>query len=87
MPTPEYVTGLREKIGTDLLWMPGASAYVLRDGPNGPQVLLVRRSDNAGWTPITGICDPGEEPPGVLRFQCQTALMLSRDPRDPFPAK
>lgn len=62
MPTPEYVTGLREKIGTDLLWMPGASAYILRDGPHGTQVLLVRRSDNGRWTPITGVCDPGEEP-------------------------
>lgn len=62
MPTPEYVTGLREKIGTDLLWMPGASAYILRDGARGPQLLLVRRSDNARWTPVTGVCDPGEEP-------------------------
>lgn len=62
MPIPEYVAGLREKIGTDLLWMPGASAYILRDGARGPQVLLVRRTDNGRWTPVTGICDPGEEP-------------------------
>lgn len=62
MPTPEYVVALRAKIGTDLLWMPGASAYILRDAASGPQVLLVRRSDNARWTPVTGVCDPGEEP-------------------------
>ncbi|WP_018157041.1 NUDIX hydrolase [Demetria terragena] len=62
MPIPEHVLALREKVGTDLLWLPGASAYVLREGSRGPQVLLVRRSDNGRWTPITGICDPGEEP-------------------------
>lgn len=62
MPIPEYVADLRAKIGTDLLWMPGASAYILRNGSDGPQVLLVRRSDNGRWTPVTGICDPGEEP-------------------------
>ncbi|MDO5684869.1 MAG: NUDIX domain-containing protein [Bifidobacterium sp.] len=26
------------------------------------EVLLVQRSDNGQWTPITGIVDPGEEP-------------------------
>lgn len=62
MPIPEHVSALREKIGTDLLWLPGSSAYVLRAGPRGTEVLLVRRSDNGRWTPITGICDPGEEP-------------------------
>lgn len=62
MPIPEYVAALREKVGTDLLWMPGASAYVLREHDGRTQVLLVRRSDNGRWTPITGICDPGEEP-------------------------
>ncbi|WP_446664771.1 NUDIX hydrolase [Flexivirga sp. B27] len=62
MSTPPYVAALREKIGTDLLWMPGASAYILREGEHGTQVLLVRRADNARWTPVTGICDPGEEP-------------------------
>jgi 8-oxo-dGTP pyrophosphatase MutT (NUDIX family) len=25
-------------------------------------VLLVRRSDNGAWAPVTGIVDPGEEP-------------------------
>lgn len=60
MPIPEYVADLRQKIGTDLIWLPGASAYVLDTA--GDRVLLVRRADNGRWTPITGICDPGEEP-------------------------
>lgn len=67
MPIPEHVLALRDKVGTDLLWLPGSSAYVLRDGERGPEVLLVRRSDNGRWTPITGICDPGEEPDVTAR--------------------
>ena len=57
-PTPEFVLALREKVGNDLLWMPGVTAVVRR----GDELLLVRRRDNGEWTPITGIVDPGEEP-------------------------
>lgn len=59
MPTPDFITNLRTKIGTDLLWLSGATAVIQRD--NG-DILLVRRSDNGRWTPITGIVDPGENP-------------------------
>lgn len=73
MPIPEFVLALREKIGHDPLWLPGSSAIVLRrirdpespiDGasPKELEVLLVRRSDNGNWAPITGIVDPGEHP-------------------------
>jgi ADP-ribose pyrophosphatase YjhB (NUDIX family) len=58
VPTPDYVLTLREKIGHDLLWMPGVTAVIRR----GEEVLLVKRSDNGAWTPVTGIVDPGEEP-------------------------
>ena len=62
MSIPPYVLALRERVGNDLLWMPGATAGVLReDGPR-PLLLLVRRSDTGEWTPVTGIVDPGEEP-------------------------
>ncbi len=58
-PVPEFVLALREKVGGDHpLWLPGVTAVVRR----GDQVLLVRRSDNGQWTPVTGIVDPGEEP-------------------------
>lgn len=30
--------------------------------PDSVEVLVVRRADNAQWTPVTGIVDPGEEP-------------------------
>lgn len=58
MPTPDFIVRLRRKIGHDPLWLPGATAVVL----NGDEVLLVRRSDNGTWTPVTGIVDPGEHP-------------------------
>jgi 8-oxo-dGTP pyrophosphatase MutT (NUDIX family) len=55
---PDFIVRLREKVGRDLLWLPGVTAVVL----DGDHVLLVRRSDNAQWTPVTGIVDPGEHP-------------------------
>jgi 8-oxo-dGTP pyrophosphatase MutT (NUDIX family) len=58
MATPDFVLVLREKIGHEPLWLSGVTAVVSRD----ESVLLVRRSDNGAWTPVTGIIDPGEEP-------------------------
>ncbi|WP_454051526.1 NUDIX hydrolase [Cellulomonas sp. Marseille-Q8402] len=62
MPTPDFVLDLREKIGHELLWLSGVSAVVVRPGPDGEEVLLVKRADDGAWTPVTGIIDPGEEP-------------------------
>ena len=68
MPTPQFILDIREKIGHDLLFMPGVTAVVLRipedQPPAGrvPEVLMVKRADNGKWTPVTGICEPGEEP-------------------------
>lgn len=66
MPIPEFIVETRKKIGTDLMWIPSVAAVVLRESTDGsiwavPEVLLVKRSDNGKWTPVTGICDPGEE--------------------------
>jgi len=62
MPVPPFVLALRERIGHDMLWLPGVTAVVLReDGPR-PRLLLVRRADTGEWAPVTGIVDPGEEP-------------------------
>ena len=58
VPTPDFILALRSKVGTDLLWLPGVTAVVLHE----QEVLLVRRSDNGAWTPVTGIIDPGEHP-------------------------
>jgi 8-oxo-dGTP pyrophosphatase MutT (NUDIX family) len=60
--TPEFILALRERIGTARLWLSGATAVVVRQSSSGTEVLLVRRSDNGQWTPVSGIIDPGEQP-------------------------
>lgn len=57
-PIPEFVVELRGLVGDLELWMPAITAVVRR----GDDILLVQRSDNGRWTPVTGIIDPGEEP-------------------------
>lgn len=65
MPTPDFVLRLREKIGHDLLWLPGVTAVVLDDDS---RVLLGQRADNGRWGLITGMLEPGEQPAiGLLR--------------------
>ncbi|WP_405058103.1 NUDIX domain-containing protein [Kribbella sp. NBC_01505] len=59
MTTPKFILELREKIGHDLLWIPGLSAVVLDDHN---QVLLVQRADNGRWSLVAGILEPGEQP-------------------------
>jgi 8-oxo-dGTP pyrophosphatase MutT (NUDIX family) len=58
MPIPQFIVDLRRQIGPAPLWLPGVTAVVIR----GAQVLLVKRSDNGAWTPVTGIVEPGENP-------------------------
>ena len=58
MPIPEFIVELRRYIGHAPLWLPGATAVVIRD----QQVLLIKRSDTLTWTPVTGIVEPGENP-------------------------
>lgn len=64
MGIPQFVRGLRERVGTDLLWLPGVSAAVLDDsrGWDDARVLLVRRADNGLWSIPGGILEPGEQP-------------------------
>lgn len=58
MPIPDFVVELRRHVGRLPLWLPGVTAVVVRDG----QLLMVKRSDNGAWTPVTGIVEPGENP-------------------------
>ncbi|GAA0994355.1 NUDIX hydrolase [Subtercola frigoramans] len=64
MATPDFVLALREKIGSAPLWLTGVTAVVTRaDGDDEhAEILMVKRSDNGAWTPVTGIIDPGEQP-------------------------
>lgn len=61
MPIPEFVVELRKHVGTAELWLSGVTAVVLRERAGVREVLMVRRSDNGWWTPVTGIMDPGED--------------------------
>jgi len=65
MPTPEFILELREKIGHDLLWLPGVTGLVVDEAD---RLLLVRRSDTLAWTLIAGCLEPGEQPAsGIVR--------------------
>jgi 8-oxo-dGTP pyrophosphatase MutT (NUDIX family) len=63
VPIPEFIVELRRMVGHHDLWLPGVTAVVSR----GEELLLVQRSDNKEWTPVTGIVDPGEEPAVTAR--------------------
>ncbi|MGN6324655.1 NUDIX hydrolase [Pseudolysinimonas sp.] len=60
MAVPDFVLDLRARIGHAPLWLSGVTAVILDDARE--RVLLIRRSDNGAWTPVTGIIDPGEQP-------------------------
>ena len=66
MPTPAYITELREVWGHRPLLLPGVSGVVLRGDPGHEQVLLVQRSDNGRWSVPAGIVEPGEQPADSL---------------------
>ena len=66
MPTPAYITELREVWGHRPLLLPGVSGVVLRGDPGHEQVLLGQRSDNGRWSVPAGIVEPGEQPADSL---------------------
>jgi 8-oxo-dGTP pyrophosphatase MutT (NUDIX family) len=63
MAAPDYILKLREKVGHEMLWVPGVRGAVLDESG---RVLLCQRADNRQWTLITGMLDPGEEPAAGL---------------------
>lgn len=65
MPVPEFISALRQHVGTELLWLSGVSAVVLDEQG---RILLGRRSDTGRWAVPSGILEPGEQPaPAILR--------------------
>ena len=81
MATPEFITDLRQHIGTRELWIPAVRGVMLRRDPE-PEVLLVRRSDNGAWTVTSGILDPGEDPAvGAVREIEEETSVIARPVR------
>ncbi len=78
VPTPDFIVSLREKIGTDLLFLSGV-AGVVRNGAG--QVLLGRRSDTGLWSVPSGILEPGEQPAeGLAReIEEETCVVVAVD--------
>lgn len=63
MPISEHIRQLREKVGHDLLMMPGVAAVILNaEGA----ILLQQRPDNRHWGLPGGAIEPGEEPAEAL---------------------
>lgn len=58
MPMSPYLRSLRERVGQDLLLLPGVTA-VIRDGD---RFLLARQRDTERWSLIGGSVEPGETP-------------------------
>ena len=59
MPISTYLKSLREKVGHDLVLMPGVTALVFNEAG---EVLLHRSADDGRWYTIGGAVDPGEDP-------------------------
>ncbi|MCO8277807.1 NUDIX domain-containing protein [Actinoplanes sp. TRM 88003] len=59
MATSNYIKKLREKIGHDLVWVPGAIAVIMNDNN---EVLLGRRADDETWGLVGGFVEPNEQP-------------------------
>jgi 8-oxo-dGTP diphosphatase len=78
VPISDYLRGLREKIGHDLVLMPGAVAVVQNELG---EILLHRRSDTGAWELPGGAIDPGEEPAeAVIREVLEeTGIRVSAD--------
>jgi 8-oxo-dGTP diphosphatase len=59
VPISDYLSALRQRVGHDLVVVPGVAGIVL-DGQG--RVLLQRRSDSGEWGLPGGMVDPGESP-------------------------
>jgi 8-oxo-dGTP pyrophosphatase MutT (NUDIX family) len=68
VPTPQFILDLRQRIGHDLLFLPGVNTVAFDDRDDPSTVLLGRRADNGRWHLPGGILEPGEQPaPGMVR--------------------
>ena len=77
MALPNWLKPVREKLGHDLLLIPGVSAMIFN--ARG-EVLLQRRSDTGNWATIGGVQEPGEEPADAIVREAQEETGLDVEP-------
>jgi 8-oxo-dGTP pyrophosphatase MutT (NUDIX family) len=72
----DYIRRLREKIGTELLFLPSA-ASLIRDGEG--RILLVRHFEGR-WMLPGGSVEPGERPADAARRECWEEAGILTEP-------
>ncbi|WP_311257568.1 NUDIX domain-containing protein [Microbacterium sp. WCS2018Hpa-9] len=75
MPTSPYVSGIRERIGHDLLLLPAVTAVIRRDD----RFLLCRRVDSSEWGLVGGGVEPGEDPKDAVLREVREELGVRVD--------
>ncbi|MFK0402564.1 NUDIX domain-containing protein [Microbacterium sp. NPDC090225] len=66
----DYVRAMRERVGHDLLMLPGVTA-VIRDGD---RFLLARSGGSKVWSVIGGGVEPGEQPADAVAREVREEL-------------
>jgi 8-oxo-dGTP pyrophosphatase MutT (NUDIX family) len=77
MPISQHLKHLRDRIGHDLLMLPGVCGLIFNDRN---ELLLQKRSDTGQWAVIGGIVDPGEELADALVREVQEETSLIVEP-------
>jgi ADP-ribose pyrophosphatase YjhB (NUDIX family) len=72
----DYVRGLREKIGHDLLLMPAVGTLIRDDGG---RILLVQHVEGR-WQLPGGAVDPGESPDDACRREAREEASIEIEP-------
>lgn len=74
--TPDFITQIRKKVGTDRLQLVSVSGVALNDQQ---EVLLQLRSDTKNWAMISGVLEPDEQPAECLQreFKEETGVEIT----------
>jgi 8-oxo-dGTP pyrophosphatase MutT (NUDIX family) len=64
MAMSPYLTGIRSRIGHDLILLPAVTIFIWDDDG---RVLLVRGADTGSWQMVGGIVEPDETPEDAAR--------------------
>jgi 8-oxo-dGTP pyrophosphatase MutT (NUDIX family) len=77
MALPHWLKPVRDKLGHDLLLIPGVSAMIFNAAG---EILLQRRSDTGRWATIGGVQEPGEEPADAIAREVREETGLDVEP-------